>query len=211
MTVTDATPKRPRRHSAPLLWASGGLAATILVLGVTGTLSAWTTAIIHNDTDTTSATDSVALAESTGAGLCVDTSTTATNEATCSTVNKYGGTSAPLVPGAAGNATTVTLTNTGSTTGDLVLSADACTMSGGISGATDDICDYVDLLVECPGGTTTYSGTLSAFAAAGDQAVDSVAAGDSVSCTFTVSLPSTAPADIATQVASQPLTWTLSA
>jgi hypothetical protein len=201
-----------RRRSVPLLWLSGAMAAALLVLGVNGTLSSWTTAIIHNDTNTTSATDAVALSEADGVGtVCVDTGTVGdgSNTATCSTINKYGGTTTPLSPGGAGNATTVTLKNTGSATGNLTLTASGCTKSAGISGATDNICDYVNLTVECPTPTSTYSGTLTAFASAGAQTVASLAAGASVACTFTVSLPANAPADIATQVASQPLTWTL--
>ena len=205
------TPTR-RRRAVPLLWISGAFAAVILVLGVNGTLSSWTTAIVHNSTNTTAATDAVALSEADGEGtVCVDTGTVAdgSNTATCSTINKYGGITTPLVPGAAGNATTVTLKNTGSATGTLTLGASACAKSAGVVSATDNVCDYVHVSVECPTSTSVYSGTLSAFAAAGPQAVGSLDSEASVSCTFTVSLPANAPSDIAAQVASQPLTWTL--
>lgn len=214
--TNETNEKQGRRRALPLLWISGFIAASLLVLGVNGTLSAWTSAIINNSTNTTEAAQSVALSEANGAGtVCVDTATVAdgSNTATCSTINKYGGTvadgSTALVPGAAGNATTVTLKNTGSSAGDLTVTASGCTKSAGSGTATLDLCDYVDVLVECPAATTTYSGKLSAFATAGAVAVKNLAAGASVACTFTVSLPSDAPADIAGQIASQPLTWTL--
>lgn len=210
--MTDNAPTKHRRRAVPLLWASGAVAAAVLVLGVNGTLSSWSTAIIHNSQDTTSAAESVALSEADASGtVCKDTSavTDGTNTATCGTINKYGGTTTPLTPGGAGNQTTVTLANTGSAAGALTVGADACSKSAGITGAADDICNFVDVAVACPTGTAVFSGTLSDFAAAGAEDVSTLAAGDSVDCTFTVSLDADAPSDIAGQVASQPLTWTL--
>jgi len=37
-----------RRSRTPLVWIGGAIAAGILILGVNGTLSSWTDAIINN-------------------------------------------------------------------------------------------------------------------------------------------------------------------
>ena len=200
-----------RRRNAPLLWAGGAVAAVVLVLGVSGTLSSWTQAMITNDTNTTSATDAVALSESSGGTTCVDTATTATNTATCSTINKYGGTATPLGQGDV-KTTSVTLTNTGTGSGALTLDAGACTKSGGAAGSTGNICDEVTVTVACPTGTVKVpTSTLTAFDAAAPAAIGTLTAGASVTCDVTVALPSTAPSSVAGQTASQPLVWTLDA
>src|SRR5580765_7589642 len=87
-----------RRRAVPLLWVSGALSAAILVLGVSGTLSSWTQAVIANDTNTAATTHAVILKEAQGATTCFS-SASATNSSTCSTINKYGGTASPLSPG----------------------------------------------------------------------------------------------------------------
>jgi hypothetical protein len=211
MSVSNRTDEnKQRRRGAPLVWGASALAAGILVLGVTGTLSSWTAAIITNDTNTTKASDAVALSEAQGGAVCVDTATTSTNTATCSTINKYGGIAPTLTPGGPAHTTTVTLTNTGTGAGDLTLAAGACTSTGGAAGSTGNLCNQATVTVECPTGTATFGpGTLNAFDTAPDSAVASLAAGDSVDCTFSVSLPSTAPASVSGMVASQPLVWTL--
>ncbi|MGC4112628.1 MAG: hypothetical protein QM747_19820 [Nocardioides sp.] len=108
-------------------WAGGLVAAVVLVLGVSGTLSSWTSAIITNDNNTTSLTEAMRLVETDGTVTC-DTGTSDTNTVTCSDINKYGGTSTPLAPGDAHHVT-VTLTNRGTGTGDLTLSSESCQSS----------------------------------------------------------------------------------
>jgi hypothetical protein len=213
MSVSNRTDeKTKRRRGAPLVWGASALAAGILVLGVTGTLSSWTSAVITNDTNTTKASDAVALSEAQGGTVCVDTATTADNTATCSTINKYGGTATTLSPGATAHTTTVTLKNTGTGAGALTLAAGTCTSSGGATGSTGNLCDQATVTVECPTGTTTSGpSTLNAFDAAAASSVANLAAGASVVCTLSVSLPSTAPAGVSGMVASQPLVWTLTA
>ena len=176
-------------------------------------MSAWTTAIITNDNNTTQAGNAVALSEADSTGtVCVDTASTASNTATCTDINKYGGTAAPLQPGQS-KTTTVTMKNTGNAAGALTLKAGPCTHTGGPAGSTANICDQVQVTVACPTGTTTYGpGTLTAFAAvAAPTAVSSLAAGASVACDFTVSLPANAPSGVAGMIAAQQLTWTLTA
>ena len=158
-----------RRRFAPLIWISGGLAALLLVLGINGTLSSWTKAIITNDTNTVKAADSLILQES-GPHSAVCTSTDgggSGNSSTCSTIDKYGGTTTPLAPGT-DQGVTVTLTNTGTTTGDLALAPGACTTTGGSPTATASLCDGAVVTVTCTApsslDTTGTPVALSAFA-----------------------------------------------
>ncbi len=196
------------RRPSWLLWLGGATAATILVLGINGTLASWTQAIITNDTNTTKVTDSVALEETSGVLDC-STSSTADNTYVCSTINKYGGTTTPLDPdGVNSNTTTVTLKNVGTGTGDLTLKADACTKSGEGPNSTGNLCDEIEVEVEC-GGDVKYTGTLTAFASAAASPIATLAADQSISCDVTVTLPATAPAGIAGTIASQPMDWTL--
>ncbi len=199
-----------RRRSMPLLWASGALAAVVLVLGVNGTLSSWTTAIIDNGTNTAKAADAVVLTETDGTNTCVSTGNNdGTNSFSCSTINKYGGTGTPLQPGDSQSAT-VTMSNTGTGPGTLTLAPGVCTKTLGSGSATQSICDVATVTVKCTApstlDTTASPVVLSSF---GNQSIGSLAAAESTSCTFTVALPSSASPQVAGQVASQPLTWTL--
>lgn len=204
----DDTPTQKRRRSAPLLWGSGALAATLLILGVSGTLSTWTTALVHNDTNTTTAQGAVALSESSGGVTCVDTATTTTNDATCSTINKYGGTT--LDPDGTNSATTtVVMTNTGTAAGDLTLDAAACSKSGGAATATSSVCDSVQVTVTCDGAVKYGPATLTAFDAAGPVSIAGLAAGAASTCAIKVALPSGSPAGVSGQTALQQLNWTL--
>ncbi|MGN6781352.1 MAG: hypothetical protein ACTHJH_07615 [Marmoricola sp.] len=202
-----------RRRRTPALAVSGAAAAAVLVLGVTGTLSSWTTAIITNDTNTTKAVTAVALTESDGsATTCADTSTTADNTATCSSINKYGGTSTPLNPdGVNSHTTTVTLTNVGTESGGLTVSGGTCTNNGGAVGATLKLCNVLTVTIACPSGTQKYTGTLADFAAPGEQAIATLAPGGTAVCDVTVTLPKDAPSGVSAMDVSQPITWTLTA
>ncbi|GAB3865082.1 hypothetical protein GCM10028801_35130 [Nocardioides maradonensis] len=201
-----------RRRVAPLIWISGALAAVLLILGVNGTLSSWTRAIITNDTNTVQAANSLVLQES-GPNSAVCSSTDGGgvgNSYTCSTIDKYGGTASPLAPGDH-QSVTVTLTNTGTMTGSLTLGPGTCAKSVGSPTATVDICDVATVTIACtaPSGldTTATPVALSSFA---NQTVATLNAGDSTACTFDVAMPATASAQIGGQVATQPLVWTLS-
>jgi hypothetical protein len=202
-----------RQRFAPLIWISGALAAVLLILGVSGTLSDWTKAIITNDTNTVKAADSLILQES-GPNSAVCTSTDgggAGNSFTCSTIDKYGGTATPLAPGA-DQSVTVTLKNTGTTSGGLALSPGSCASSGGSPTASQSICDVATVTVACtsPSGLDTTSAPVALSSFADHTVVASLAAGASTDCTFDVALPASASPQIAGQTASQPLVWTLS-
>jgi hypothetical protein len=210
MNTINPDGHRSRRRFAPLVWISGGLAALLMVLGVSGTLSAWTTAVINNDTNTVQAADSVILQETDGTNTCNSTdNNNGSNTYTCSTINKYGGTATPLEPGD-DQSVTVTMKNTGTVTGTLTLAPGTCTKSAGSPTASSSICDVALVTIACTSpstlDTTSTPVVLSAFAG---QSIGSLTAGASTACTFTVTVPASASPQIAGQVASQPLVWTL--
>jgi hypothetical protein len=124
--MADSTPDLPKHRAkrsrfVPLAWVSGVAAAAVLTLGVTGTLSSWTAAVLDNSTNSTKIAQSLILQE-TQAGVtpidaaCVS-SANANNMSTCASINKFGGTGTPLVPGASSTPVTVTFTNVGTGTG----------------------------------------------------------------------------------------------
>ena len=215
---TASTEDTEHRRRTGLLWVGGAIAAAILLLGVNGTLSAWTAAIIDNSQNDVAVKGAVALVETDGTHTC-DTGASATNQVTCATVNKYGGTTTPLDPdsltGGDSQSVTVTLQNTGTVAGGLVLTADACAASAAAAGADPvghPVCDEVTVTVHCTApatlDTTASPVALSAFTGG---TVGPLAAGASTDCTFTLHLPATTPSSYASQVASQALHWTLTA
>jgi len=93
MSGSMETSHKKRRRNAPLVWGSSILAAGVLILGVNGTLSTWTKAIIDNSNNSAASTGAVSLIE-TGPGstpVTCDTADDADNSVTCSTINKFGG------------------------------------------------------------------------------------------------------------------------
>ncbi|WP_310963246.1 COG1361 family protein [Nocardioides terrisoli] len=228
-----------RRRKAPLLWAGGALGAAILVLGVNGTLSSWTSAIINNDHNSVASAKAVALVETgtqsdgTAVTTQCDTASVAdgTNTVTCSQLNKYGGVTggtSELGTAATDNITAlspgdtrdsaVTLTNDGTGTGNLTLAAGSCghvvnDAAGGDTTGNYDLCTQITVSVACTGDATlaaTTPVTLSNFNGSGFGSL-SLAPGKSSACTFTVALPADTPAGFSNQLASQALTWTLAA
>ena len=231
MDQTSETQSK-RRRGAPLVWLGGIVAATLLILGVSGTLSSWTSAIISNNNNSVASTTSVALLETqisptNAAATPCDTAASTTNSVTCSTINKYGGIDstgtanandtygAALDPdGVNSQAVTVKLANDGTGSGDLTLGAGACSHlaypgSVGADVADYNLCSQMQLAVACTGPSTfTYAGTVGAFTGG---AIGTLAATVSTNCTFTVTLPTTTPAGFASQYLTQALTWTLTA
>lgn len=224
-TTTEPTPAK-RRRSAPVLWGSGALAAAVLVLGVSGTLSSWTSAILTNGDNHAGTTGAVALQETgpdgTGAAFTCTTATSTDNTASCDQINKYGNggvEDTTLQPGDS-ISTSVTLKNTGS--GDattFTMAPGTCSSvynTGSQLGATpaagDDLCTELQVAVACTGDATlTVAATnLAAFATTHTLATG-LPSGGSTTCTFTVSLPADAPSRFSGQTATQPIVWTLSA
>ncbi len=223
MTSTPNTTSGQSRRTAAL-WGSGVFAAIALGLGVSGTLSSWTSALITNDDNSAGATGSyLALVETDGTSSC-DTATAVNNtDASCSTINKYGG-NATMSPGDS-ETVDVTFSNPGTAAGNSFSYAPgACSPTNGSGGV--DLCADGDLTVSvgCSTGTTYNAGAL--IAALGQSAVApgalvtkswtsapalAAASASSITCRFTTTLNAAAPpADAGSQVA-QPITWSLDA
>lgn len=221
--MTTATGSKDKRGIS-MLWAGGAVAALVMTLGVTGTLSSWTQAIITNDTNTVATAGAPILKEASGATTCYSSSSS-TNSSTCSTINKYGGTSTPLAPGT-NQTVDVTFTDVGSIAGSsFVLAPAACTqnpVAGSGSPAANNVCTNADLTVaaSCSNGSTYSAGSAwtdlvfaagspSAFAGTTYTHAAGIAAGASATCRFTVSL--IPGAGILSQgiTVSQVMSWTL--
>lgn len=214
-----------RRNRESLPWIGGAVAALILTLGVNGTLSSWTSAIITNDTNTVATAQAVILQEVQGANTC-RSSADVSNSYTCTTINKYGGTASPLVPGGS-QVSTVTFTNVGSANATtFALAPGSCsqtpTAGSGTVPATN-LCTSGDLTVAvgCSPGATYSAGsawTDLAYAAAAPPTATkthNAAGGDlnaaaTWTCQFTVALSASAPVAAQGITLTQPLTWTLS-
>ncbi|MFL6160367.1 MAG: hypothetical protein ACJ72D_30125 [Marmoricola sp.] len=215
--------REPRRGMLLALTGSA-LAATILALGVNGTLASWTSAVISNDTNNVATASAVILREvGPGPQTCLSSSG-ASNSYTCSTINKYGGTASPLAPGGS-QTTDVVFSNLGSAAAStFVLTAGACTQTptaGSGTPAAANVCTNGDLTValSCSDGATYASGSawtdLKYLAGAPGSIPASLtrtatlAAGSSFTCRFTVALSAAASVLDQGITASQPLTWTL--
>jgi hypothetical protein len=223
-----------RRRFVPLVWVSGVAAAGLLALGVSGTLSGWTSAIINNNTNTVASGNAVVLQETGPTGIAsptsatcysTDGSQTTINSSVCSTINKYGGVTTPLTPGANQTAD-VTFTNVGSEAGSIFkLTPGACSQTPTAGTGTPvnpaNLCTNGDLTValSCSAGATYVSGsafTDLVFAAAKPSTFSPVlthatgiAKNASVTCRFTLALSTTAsPLDGGITV-SQGLVWEL--
>src|SRR5262245_39185690 len=224
MSTTAPAAHRGRRRFLPLVWAASAFAAVVLVLGVNGTLSAWTSAIITNDTNTVATANALILKEASGSQTCFS-STGAGNSYTCSTINKYGGTGTPLTPNAQ-QSTDVTFTNVGGASGaTFKLAAGACSQTPTANAAAtppiNNLCTAANELtvaVSCSDGATYSAGTAwtdlkyAAGTASGIGTLThtaALAANSSWTCRFTVKLDTNASVTDQGITVSQPLTWTL--
>ena len=216
--------EKASRPRTSLLWVGGAIAAAVLVLAVNGTLSAWTSAVLTNDTNTVATVSAVILKEvGPSAATCLSSSGL-NNSFTCSTVNKYGGTTTPLSPG--GNQTVdVVFTNAGaSPASSFVLTTGACSQSpiaGSGTPPVANVCTNADLTVaiSCSNGATYAAGSawtdLVQTAAAPSSIpatlthTATMAAAAQFTCRFTVVLGGSASVLDQGVTVSQPLTWTL--
>ncbi|MBE7189077.1 hypothetical protein [Jatrophihabitans endophyticus] len=234
--MTDSSAPKHRRphrlHLAPVAWISGAVAAAVLVLGASGTLSTWTAAILNNNTNTVATSNAVVLQEQvTGSNTinadCQSSNGGFSNTSTCKEIDKYGGTATPLVPGTS-QSSSVTFTNIGSgPASKLILTPGTCAQTPLAGTGTPvnpaSLCSAsaadVQLVLACYDGATAtgtaytdlaYSGNLGAFTAAKTHTA-TIAKNAQVTCKFTVSLSATAsPLDGGITI-SQPLTWELDA
>jgi hypothetical protein len=203
---------------------SSAIAAIVLTLGVSGTLSSWTSAIISNDTNTVATAAAVILREvGPGPQTCLSSSGAA-NSFTCATINKYGGTASPLTPGGS-QTVDVVFSNVGSAAAStFVLGTGACSQSptaGSGVPPTANVCSSGDLTVaiSCSNGATYVAGSawtdlVYAAGAPGSMPATlthtaTLAAGSSFTCRFTVALTGSASVLDQGITASQALTWTL--
>lgn len=143
-----------KRRAVPLVWAGSLLGATLLVLGVSGTLSSWTTAIITNSGNTVAAANAVILQETlpgTTPTVCNSTDNNdGSNSYTCTSINKYGGTATPLDPVTnTMQSVTVNMKNTGTSSGALTLAPGTCVKSLGSLSASQSICDVALVTLKC--------------------------------------------------------------
>jgi hypothetical protein len=216
---------RPRTSRATLLAFGGSaVAALVVALGVSGTLSSWTSAVIGNDTNTVATASAVILREvGPGPQTCLSSSGVG-NSYTCSTINKYGGTSTPLAPGAS-QTVDVVFSNVGSAAASsFVLTPGTCSQSPTAGSGTPpaaNVCTSGDLTVavSCSNGATYVSGSAWSdltYAAGAPGSIPAtlthtatLAAGSSFTCRFTVALSASASVLAQGITASQPLTWTL--
>lgn len=208
------------------LVVAGVVAFGVLSLAVSGTLGAWTSAVIGNDTDTVATAKAVILSETDGSTTCRSSDQT-TNSATCSTINTYGGVASPLLPGGS-RTIDITFANAGSAPATtFALAPGTCSQTptaGSGTPAATNLCTAGELTVAvgCSPGATYAAGSAwvdLAYAAAAPPTAtrthtasgSELAAGAQWTCRFTVAL--SAAAVIASQniTVSQALTWTLGA
>src|SRR3954463_14359464 len=163
MAAHRSTKPARRRRGIPLLWSAGAVAALLMVLSTSGTLSSWTSAILTNDSNTVATASAVILKEVGPSATCLSSSGTG-NSFTCSTVNKYGGTASPLNPGGS-QATDIVFTNAGaSAASTFVLTTGACSqnpVAGTGTPAAANVCTNGDLTVaiSCSNGSSYVSGS----------------------------------------------------
>jgi hypothetical protein len=214
---TPASPGHPWFFTLVVagLVVAGGFSLAASVQGSLGTF----TASITNNANTT-ATGTLVMQEQNAAATVTCNSTDAgltandinTNSSLCSTIDQYGGTSSPLVPGGS-VATTITFRNTGTAAASaFTVTPGACTQSaaGATSGSAIDLCGKLTVAVtKTVSGTTTAvgSGTATALGSGGALNIGSLAAGASLSITFTVTLSSSAGNTYQGLNASQPMVW----
>ena len=229
-TSTSTSGHRGRRHFLPLVWMASAVSAAVLLLGVNGTLSAWTSAVLEN-TDNTAATANALILQEVGpdasgaAQTCFSSSGTG-NSYSCTTINKYGGTTAaPLSPGQS-RTVDVTFTNVGEATGaSFTLAADTCGQTPAANGAAtppiNNLCTATGELtvaVACSDGAafvpaSAYSDLV--YPAGPPSGIgtlvhtSAIAADASITCRFTVALNASASVTDQGIVVSQALTWTL--
>jgi hypothetical protein len=221
---------RGRRRFLPFVWTASAVSAAVLVLGVNGTLSSWTTAIVNNSSNTAATAQGVILKEVNGANTCVSSQGTgATNTYTCATINKYGGATTPLTPGNS-QQVDVVFTNSGSAAASSFkldpTQSPGCTQTPTANAAAvpaiNNLCTAgageLGVAVSCNDGLTfganpVWSDLKYVSGAPGAMPVlthtASLAAGANWTCRFTVALNANANPNSQGITINQPLQWTL--
>jgi hypothetical protein len=226
----DAAPptSKPRRF-VPLVWAAGAVAAGLLGLAVTGTISGFTGSITNSANTSGSGTLLMQESNTGGTVTCYSNGSAAnstigsSNSNTCSTLNNLGGDQTNglnLAPGATGTVTTVKIKNAGTVdAAQFTLTPGSCTQSANsgnagviANGSATDFCTKVDVTIK-QNGTTVFLGTAAQLASGSGATtplpanLGAVSAGTTVSLEFDVSLNSSAGNTYQGLALSLPLTW----
>ena len=202
--------KAKRRRFTPIALTTGVLAAALLSVSMTGTLSGFVASI--NNTTNTTATGALIMQEQNAGGtvtcLSTDGGTISSNTAQCATINKLGG-STTMIPGQS-ISTNITIKNTGTVAaGSFTLTPSACAQTNAATpaGTATDLCTQLQLTI-MQGTTQVYSGTAAGLGTTVRTIAGPPAAGVSLPFTFTVTLPSSAGNTYQNLQASIPLLWT---
>ncbi len=214
--MSDVSPPgsalRRRGRFAPLVWITSALTALLLTLGVSGTLSSWTQAIVSHDNTVSTGSGIPVLKVTNPDPVAGDTACTSStsddNTFACTTINLYGddGVSDTSMRAGEINTTVVTLANTGTVDGTARLAPGAC------NGATA-LCNALLVTVTCVGAITVSLVTpmsLRDFATADTDLAGTLVAGGPVStCTVVLTLPLSAPITTVDKTISQQIVWSL--
>ena len=207
-----------RTKRAALTLGAGVVASLALSLATSGTLAGFTAQITNSANS--AATASLVMQEANAAGTVTcnsndptpGTNTINTNAATCSTINKYGG-STTMVPGTPVS-TTVTIKNTGTAPANtFTLTPGTCSQSnnGAVNGSAVDLCAKINLTLTqtVSGSTTTIINNLPLTTVASTvySLSTPVAAAQTISFNFSVTLLSSVGNTYQGLAASQPLVW----
>jgi len=208
---------RARLRTTPLAVVTGLVAAVLMALTMSGTLSAFTASIANANNTATTGTLLMREVGSPGAtcysnGADKASASTGGNSATCTSNNKFGG--GTLRPGTARNVN-VSVFNDGTLEASTftLASTGACVpgKTGDTSGTATDICSKVSLVLT-QGGTPVYSGTLADLGARTTPvSLTAVPAGQKADMVFSVTLDGTAGNDYQGLTATVPLKWTFTA
>ena len=161
-------PKRAR--FTPIALATGLIAAGLLSLSMTGTLSGFVASITNSSN--TAATGAIVMEETTTTGTLAtctstDSGTVSVNASTCSSINTFGG-STVMVPGTQVT-TGITIKNTGTVTPSsfTMTHGTSCIQSnnGALNGTATDLCSKINIVITS-GSTTVFTGTVAQLALA---------------------------------------------
>lgn len=211
--MSNPTPVKAKRiRFAPIAIATGVLAAVLLSVTMTGTLSGFAAQITNSNN--TAATGALTMQEQNSGATVTCTSTdggsVSNNTATCATINKFGG-STTMIPGQTVT-TPVTIKNTGTVAASTFTLTPGATCaqsnSGAANGTATDLCAKLSVVItNTTANTVVYSGTLAALAGSSAYTLPAVAAGSTTGFSFAVTLASSAGNTYQGLQASLPLVW----
>lgn len=223
LTTPEGRGRPPRRRAFPLIWLGSIGAAVLLVLGVSGSLAGWTAAITNSENNAGTTQAPILLETgpgSTGTDVTCQADASNAGTFTCATINKYGDgglANLAMKPGDS-KTTVVTLKNTSTSAASVFnLGFGSCTDgTQGAASGSGSLCTDVSVFtvaVSCVDGAAanvlTIAATKPGSLTATNALTGGLAAGATVTCTFTTALDSAAPISDAGLTASQPMTWTL--